>query len=689
MASSSEDLETPPPPEERLDSWKEIASYLKRDVSTVQRWEKREGMPVHRHMHNRLPSVYAYRSELEAWWNNRHPELEREDGERKLRISRRWVLSISAVAAGAVFLALALRLLGRTEGREIRGGVSLREVLNPEDVLLWGGAPSSDGKYLSYTESKAGNLALLDLDTGEKLLLTAKTSWGESPELAVGSRISPDGKWVAYSWSAQGDFVDLRLVGVDGSNPRVVYREENVQHLDVYGFMPDGRSVLVGLSRDERPFELAIASLAGGAPRTIRSFEGGFPFHVSLSPDGRYAVYDFPARDGRPNRDLFLVATEDGRETALVEHPAEDLWPLWTPDGKAVLFASDRTGDQSLWRIPVTAGAPGGAPEVILKELGRSRPLGVTDEGAYYYVLQSGSSDVSIASLDPSGGGAIASAPALASASFLGSNLSPDWAPDGRYLAFVSHRGPMAWGLGSRALIIRDLESGAERELKPDMTFFIHPRWSPDGRTILLKGSTGEQKWGLHEIGVEDGSLRTVFHRGSFGGFEWSKDGTAVFYERDSELVRREIATGREEVVYRAVAPWTLSGLSLSPDGRWLALVTAVSSADGWTQVLTLMPSSGGATREILRVQKPETIALGAWTSGGDAVLFVRSSEPEEGERELWRAPVALGAPELLGLEVEGLREVRVHPDGRRIAFTSGWPDYSLWVLEHFLSEGS
>ena len=42
------------PVEDRLDSWKEIAAYLKRDVTTVQRWEKREGMPVHRHLHDRM-----------------------------------------------------------------------------------------------------------------------------------------------------------------------------------------------------------------------------------------------------------------------------------------------------------------------------------------------------------------------------------------------------------------------------------------------------------------------------------------------------------------------------------------------------------------------------------------------------------------------------------------------------------
>jgi hypothetical protein len=44
----------PPQSEDRLDSWKEIAAYLKRDVRTVQRWEKREEMPVHRHLHDRM-----------------------------------------------------------------------------------------------------------------------------------------------------------------------------------------------------------------------------------------------------------------------------------------------------------------------------------------------------------------------------------------------------------------------------------------------------------------------------------------------------------------------------------------------------------------------------------------------------------------------------------------------------------
>ena len=63
-------------PEIPLDSWKEIAVYVKRDVSTVQRWEKREGMPVHRHQHDKRGSVYALSSELDAWLQSRKLQLE-------------------------------------------------------------------------------------------------------------------------------------------------------------------------------------------------------------------------------------------------------------------------------------------------------------------------------------------------------------------------------------------------------------------------------------------------------------------------------------------------------------------------------------------------------------------------------------------------------------------------------------
>src|SRR5260370_4905876 len=63
-----------PLPGKKLDSWGEIASYLGREVRTVQRWETTEGLPVHRHEHKKKSTVYSYAGELDAWIKNRQPK---------------------------------------------------------------------------------------------------------------------------------------------------------------------------------------------------------------------------------------------------------------------------------------------------------------------------------------------------------------------------------------------------------------------------------------------------------------------------------------------------------------------------------------------------------------------------------------------------------------------------------------
>jgi dienelactone hydrolase len=92
---------------ERLDSWKEIAAYLKRDERTVRRWEK-EGLPVHRKVHKKQASVFAYREEIEAWWNSDRLRLE-QVGQQPARKRRLLWLLVGFVVAG-VLVAAALRV---------------------------------------------------------------------------------------------------------------------------------------------------------------------------------------------------------------------------------------------------------------------------------------------------------------------------------------------------------------------------------------------------------------------------------------------------------------------------------------------------------------------------------------------------------------------------------------------------
>ena len=90
------------PTGDRLDSWKEIAVYLKRSVRTLHRWEKEEGLPVHRQLHKDLGSIFAYKSELDAWSSARsvRAELKEETDERAS--PKRSVIIVAVTLAAAV-----------------------------------------------------------------------------------------------------------------------------------------------------------------------------------------------------------------------------------------------------------------------------------------------------------------------------------------------------------------------------------------------------------------------------------------------------------------------------------------------------------------------------------------------------------------------------------------------------------
>src|SRR5690349_8348158 len=135
----------------RLESWKEIAAYLGRDVTTVRRWEKREGLPVHRLYHNRLGSVYAYTSELDAWRDERAPVAETDvpDARQVSEVARSGTQTRKAAALAAVVLALAAVLIWVVRGRttiqpaSASGGIRSLAVLplqnfsgNPEQDYL-------------------------------------------------------------------------------------------------------------------------------------------------------------------------------------------------------------------------------------------------------------------------------------------------------------------------------------------------------------------------------------------------------------------------------------------------------------------------------------------------------------------------------------------------------------------------
>src|SRR5229473_5451475 len=150
----------------RLESWKEIAAYLGRDVTTVRRWEKREGLPVHRLHHNKLGSVYAYTKELDAWRDERAPTDARDapDARQGAEAVRSGVHARTAVVLAAVVLALGAGLIWIVRERtpiqpaSANGGIRSLAVLPLEN---FSGNPEQD--YLSdgMTEALISRLSAI------------------------------------------------------------------------------------------------------------------------------------------------------------------------------------------------------------------------------------------------------------------------------------------------------------------------------------------------------------------------------------------------------------------------------------------------------------------------------------------------------------------------------------------------
>ena len=364
-----------------------------------------------------------------------------------------------------------------------------------KDSPDFSGQVSPDGSYLSFVDWSTGDLAVRDLATGENRRLTNSGGWDQGADYAWVSRPSPDGRQIAYTWFVSSeDSVEIRIIGLDGSPPRVLYANEELVYPLPQAWSPDGEELLATFARKDRINQIALISVKDGSVRILKTLDWRQVAGMSLSPDGRYIAYAFPPQEESANNDIFVLATDGSRETVVVEHPADDTWPVWTPDGRHLLFASDRTGTTDAWVARVADGQPQGSPELLKRGVGRSVSLGFTRGGKYYYgVGVRTQDDLYTAELDPQTGGVVAS-PTAAIERFPGSNGVPAWSPDGKSLAYLSLRSSFPVGTPGSSppitLCIRSLETGEEREYTLGLTSPAYPflHWSPDGRWLLVKG---------------------------------------------------------------------------------------------------------------------------------------------------------------------------------------------------------
>jgi Tol biopolymer transport system component len=556
-----------------------------------------------------------------------------------------------------------------------------------EDLI---GGVTRDGRYLTLQDWPSENIGVRDLLTGQKRLLTHKDP--RSHEFASLSVPSPDGRLVAYAWYNKDSITDLRLVGMDGSNPRVLAADTEYKEAEPTDWSPDGTHVLTVFYKKRGGSRLALVSVADGSVRVLRTFDLSGPSRARFSPDGRYVAYDIQQSPGSAKYDVFALAVESGREFAVVQHPANDILFDWTLDGTRLLFGSDRAGTMGVWWVKVTGGEPGGAAEVVRPDIGQNvRPLGFTRDGSYYYRVQTNLSDVFLTELDFATG-RVLSPPALAAQRFAGANSGPAWSPDGQRLLYHSRRGSGA-GWGAVALCIRDTASGDVREVPTRLETIARAGWFPDSQSLLAIVQTASSWPAQFHINIETGESEPVelFRVAGIGGAGWTRDGKTLFFQRwgssgkGSAIVARDVAIGKEREVHSLAGPAVyISSPMVSPDDRHVAV--AVNEFDeSRSKAVIVVSVAGGEAQTVVRDTRFPWPPPIAWAPDSRGVLFVKQPNPDDQRTELWIAPLGGGEPRKLDLAAPSMRDLSVHPDGRHVAFTSGGDRSEVWVMENFL----
>jgi Tol biopolymer transport system component len=497
---------------------------------------------------------------------------------------------------------------------------------------------------------------------------------------------------VAYAWFNGKDRYELRVASLPASGlvqPQRLFDSNDAYWIGPSDWSPDGKWVAVKLERKDRSsYQVGVVAVPAGTLRVLSSGPGDG--HVFFSPDGKFlAIARSSAERPTPDLDVYIVAVDGSGEAKAVVNPGQDTVMGWSPDGKILLFASDRTGSSSLWGIRVADGKPHGTPMLLRPDI-PSDSLGVTASGALYIGTQIDNRDIHVASLDFNTGRLLAP-PVRPIETFVGSNAQPEWSPDGKYLAYTSARNRAG---DNTVLAVRSMDTGKTSELHVNLQAFNRPRWAPDGRSFVSQGTDAQGRQGIFRIDAQTGAATPVVTKTTGGNLlhpQWSPDGKRIYYVTnlpdtgEVAMIERNLDSGAERDVFRRRG---LAGGELSPDGRYVAVwrvdANEATRPASTPATVLLIPTAGGEPREFLRSTPAEEVFRIhlAWGPGGRSLLAQKNTA---GGPQLWSIPIDGGERRKLDLNFWNAVGMRVHPDGRQVAYVDGENKNEVMVLENFL----
>ncbi len=538
----------------RLDSWKEIAAYLKRDVRTVQRWESTEGLPAHRHVHQLRSSVYAFAGELDRWWSGRKQGLESSTSggfeKGNPRLKARYAVGAASFIAATVVMAWWMIVTAHP------GGESLK--VRP---------------------------------------LTAERGLEQDPVF------SPDGSKIAYMWIKEGEeYFDIYVRSLSSGDSLQVTRTPDNQEYSI-AWSPDGNWLAFIGVRDEKPW-IVLAPALGGPERRITAMnpsEYSVPGHfLSWAPDGKTIV--FP--DHNPGDEfvaLHAVSVASGERRRLILPPvgAVDTSPSISSDGTLLAFV--RSGTAALTSRIFLAHLSSsvhvlGTPTPLAQEekvVGDVNWVGSERRLAYLYPWYSqgtgGLWTVRVDSRDR---------PRLVLPLSTLGDTHARLSPDGKKLAYS----PIPAGTGfarvelpndpNREVPLRKIPSSTAQNREPS--------FSPNGERFAYSSvrSGHPEIWTSRTDGSQP--IRITHMEGpATGAPQWSPDGARIAFDSspDSNSDIWIVNGDGGQPVRFTTEPSAEFNPSWSGDGRWIYFASNRSG----TREIWKAPSAGGPAVQVTR----------------------------------------------------------------------------------------
>ncbi len=473
-----------------------------------------------------------------------------------------------------------------------------------------------------------GDIWTVDANGGEARLLVSHPSMETRP------LYSPDGKYLAFNStrSGNGDIYILNIAS--GILKRLTFDDANDE---LNNWSADGRYIyFTSISRDIAGMrDIYRVAASGGTPMTVSDNRYMAEFFAAPSPDNKTLALVARGvgaaqwwRNGSSHLDeseIWLLDESTKKYSMLAQRGAKQLWPMWTPDGKALYYVSDRGGVQNIWIHPVNGTAKQitnyKKGRVLFPSLSKDGRSMVFERDFAIWKLDLNSNEAKPVNITLKGA-ATSSTTELLRLSNGFSDLSVS--PDGKKVAFIAQgelfvAGTKDGGDATRVTTTPGMESS--------------PVWTKNSNSVIYASDRNDSE-NIYQFDFITGKETQLTNTNADdGALKLSPDGKKLAFVRNGkELMVLDLATRKEMSLAKnafAFSPINSTGdFNWSPDGKHIAYAAFGEKA---LRNIYIVPAAGGTSQPVSFIGNTFGGEV-VWGKDGTSILFATAQRTENGQ---------------------------------------------------------